>query len=144
MVINVWFRVSNIYDKEVLPIAIVHCILGQTGILLQTFWTKVIMFLLSVVSTGFGWYRTVDINWTHFILSLPLRPEEFRKTQGKSHLTDNLAYFLGSGYIATDAVTKKVSIRGVCPLLLLSDKMCHEEASKKQLQNYKVWINSRI
>ncbi|XP_056442150.1 ribosomal protein S19 binding protein 1 [Gadus chalcogrammus] len=34
--------------------------------------------------------------------------EEFRKTQGKSHLTDNLAYFLGSGYIATDAVTKKI------------------------------------
>ncbi|CAL8353079.1 unnamed protein product [Boreogadus saida] len=34
--------------------------------------------------------------------------EEFRKTQGKSHLTDNLAYFLGSGYIATEAVTKKI------------------------------------
>ena len=87
MVINVWFRVSNIYDKEILPIAIVHCILGQTGILLQTFWTKVIMFLLSVVSTGFGRYRTVDINWTHFILSLsPSPPRGVQEDAGEEPL----------------------------------------------------------
>ncbi|KAG7271898.1 hypothetical protein CRUP_038150 [Coryphaenoides rupestris] len=34
--------------------------------------------------------------------------EEFRKTQGKDHLADNLAYFLGSSYTANEAVTKKI------------------------------------
>ncbi|KAJ3614834.1 hypothetical protein NHX12_018404 [Muraenolepis orangiensis] len=34
--------------------------------------------------------------------------EEFRRTQGKSQLTDNLAYFLGSGQAITEAVTKKI------------------------------------
>ena len=89
-------------------------------------------------------YGTVDIKWTYQLnqvqictqsfYSLSLYPEEFRKTQGKSHLTDNLAYFLGSGYIATDAVTKKVSIRVICPLHLMSDKMRHEGASKEKQQ----------
>lgn len=34
--------------------------------------------------------------------------EEFRKKQGKSHLSDNLKYFLETGYKATDSETSKV------------------------------------
>lgn len=35
-------------------------------------------------------------------------PEEFRKKQGKSHLSSNLLYFLGTGFRATDSDTMKV------------------------------------
>ncbi|KAM8772267.1 ribosomal protein S19 binding protein 1 [Acanthopagrus latus] len=34
--------------------------------------------------------------------------EEFRKKQGKSHLSDNLKYFLETGYKATDSATLKI------------------------------------
>ncbi|XP_024001398.2 active regulator of SIRT1 [Salvelinus sp. IW2-2015] len=35
-------------------------------------------------------------------------PEEFRKKQGKSHLSANLLYFLGTGFRATDSDTMKI------------------------------------
>ncbi|XP_035516061.1 active regulator of SIRT1 [Morone saxatilis] len=34
--------------------------------------------------------------------------EEFRKKQGKSHLSDNLKYFMETGYKATDSDTSKM------------------------------------
>nr|XP_046166505.1 ribosomal protein S19 binding protein 1 [Oncorhynchus gorbuscha] len=34
--------------------------------------------------------------------------EEFRKKQGKSHLSSNLLYFLGTGFRATDSDTMKI------------------------------------
>ncbi|XP_051240385.1 ribosomal protein S19 binding protein 1 [Dicentrarchus labrax] len=34
--------------------------------------------------------------------------EEFRKKQGKSHLSDNLKYFMETGYKATDSDTLKI------------------------------------
>ncbi|XP_034740918.1 active regulator of SIRT1 [Etheostoma cragini] len=34
--------------------------------------------------------------------------EEFRKKQGKSHMSDNLKYFMGTSYKATDSDTSKI------------------------------------
>ncbi|XP_039666814.1 ribosomal protein S19 binding protein 1 [Perca fluviatilis] len=34
--------------------------------------------------------------------------EEFRKKQGKSHMSDNLKYFMETGYKATDSDTSKI------------------------------------